>query len=1091
MHREFDPTDNPFRPKSHLPLYIFTAALGVLVAADLWPLLAGWINSPAVPSWNRTQFGFTSAFALLAAVLGGARALFGALEKLGQWKVGADLAVAIACIAAIVMGEPLVAAEVVFIGLLGECLEAVTFDRTQKALGKLSELFPQRCWVIRDGVEVRALTAELVVGDRVVVKPGGIIPVDGVVIDGRSAVDTSALTGESVPVEKGPGDTVLAGSVVQNGSLTVDAKRVSTETVAGRVIDLTGRALKEKSAGERLADKLARYFLPVVLGLAVLAFAVNVGIALGGGTEAKKVSFAAACRVALYPTLAVLVVACPCPLVLATPAAVIAALGRLAGTGVLVKSGAALERLAGVTAFAFDKTGTLTEGRLELGDVLPLTGTADELLRTAATAEGKSEHPIARVITAAVFGSPPVAGLCEASPGSQTPATAVEEFAAIPGGGVRAVAGGSVILVGTRRLMTDNGVSVGEAADALLAQLDLTGQTSLLVARNGELLGAIGARDRVRPEAAGVLSELQALGVNRLSLLTGDRASVAAAVSANLPLSEVRSELLPTDKASAVTSTTAFVGDGVNDAPALATAAVGIAIGSGTDIAAAAGDIVMMGDPLRPLPLLLRLSREMVRVIRQNVLWFGFGVNGVGVLLTGFLWPLFAKADWLDKAPLAGVIYHQLGSLLVLANSMRLLAFERTGTNTLFGRVRSRLGRFDRWVNTVHAHDLFDWLGKRRRVIARTALVLAAVVWLVSGVVVIAADEVGVCQRFGAVEPVMEPGLHYRLPWPVDKVTRVKPAEVKTVEVGFRLLTPEQAKQMEQAKQEQQRVRRPGEGSLSWASSHSDATSRLTDESLLLTGDGNLVEVLATVRYTIANPTAFVLGVQDVTPILRSAAESVLRELAASRAFEELLGLGRPEVERLAFAKLNASVQEASADRLGVRLEGITIHDLHPPQDVVAAYHAVAEAIQKRDKTVNEATAEASRVVSRAADEKVRVVAVATAENTKKVSEAEAARDVFVRWHVARTTLTPAEEMQVGGDPEKRAQLLVVKRYLTELRLSLDASVATLKGRDKILIDADKLPGTRRLFLLDPDLMPNPPPLAFPRGGGSDQRDPP
>lgn len=1075
MHREFDPTDNPFRPKSHLPLYIFTAALGVLVAADLWPLLAGWINSPAVPSWNRTQFGFTSAFALLAAVLGGARALFGALEKLGQWKVGADLAVAIACIAAIVMGEPLVAAEVVFIGLLGECLEAVTFDRTQKALGKLSELFPQRCWVIREGVEVRALTAELVVGDRVVVKPGGVIPVDGVVIDGRSAVNTSALTGESVPVEKGPGDTVLAGSVVQNGSLTVDAKRVSTETVAGRVIDLTGRALKEKSAGERLADKLARYFLPVVLGLAVLAFAVNVGIALGGGTEAKKVTFAAACRVALYPTLAVLVVACPCPLVLATPAAVIAALGRLAGTGVLVKSGAALERLADVTAFAFDKTGTLTEGKLELGDVLPLAGSADDLLRNAAIAESKSEHPIARVITAAV----------------PSPLPVPDEFAAIPGGGVRVVAEGNVILVGTRRLMVDNGVSVPDAADALLARLDQSGQTSLLVARNGELLGAIGCRDRVRPEAAGVLSELRALGVSRLSLLTGDRASVAGAVSANLPLTETQAELLPADKAANVNATTAFVGDGVNDAPALATAAVGIAIGSGTDIAAAAGDVVMMGDPLRPLPLLLRLSREMVRVIRQNVLWFGFGVNGVGVLFTGFLWPLFAKADWLDKAPLAGVIYHQLGSLLVLANSMRLLAFERTGTNTLFGRVRSRLGRFDRWVNTVHAHDLFDWLGKRWRVIVRTSLVLAVAAWLVSGVVVIAANEVGVCQRFGAVEPVMEPGLHYRLPWPMDKVTRVKPAEVKTVEVGFRLLTPEQAQQMEQARQVQQKVRRPGEGSLSWASSHSDATSRLTDESLLLTGDGNLIEVLATVRFTITDPKAFVLGVQDVTPILRSAAESVLRELAASRAFEELLGLGRPEVERLAFAKLNASVQEASADRLGVRLEGITIHDLHPPQDVVAAYHAVAEAIQKRDKTVNEATAEASRVVSRAADEKVRVVAVATAEKTKKVSEAEAARDVFVRWHVARTTLTAEEEKSVGNDPAKRAELLAVKRYLTELRLSLDASVATLKGRDKILIDADKLPGTRKLFLLDPDLMPKTPPLAFPRSGPMDQRDPP
>ncbi|MCU0704324.1 MAG: cation-translocating P-type ATPase family protein [Fimbriiglobus sp.] len=1078
MHREFDPSANPFRPKSHLLLYLFTAVVGLLLAADLWPLLAGWVNSPsfALPTWSRSQFGFASAFALLAAVLGGARALFGAVEKLGEWKVGADLAVAIAAIAAIVMGEPLVAAEVVFIGLAGECLEAITFDRTQKALGKLSELFPQRCWILRDGIEVRVLTTEVVAGDQVIVKPGGKIPVDGIVIDGRSVIDTSALTGESVPVEKGPGDTVLAGSVVQNGSLTVDAKRVSTETVAGRVIDITGKALLEKSSGERLADKLARYFLPVVLGLAVLAFAVNVGIAFASGTEGKKLTFAAASRLALYPTLAVLVVACPCPLVLATPAAVIAVLGRLAGTGVLVKSGAALERLACVNEFAFDKTGTLTEGRLELGDLFPLGGVSpDELLRTAAVAENKSEHPIARVITTAVAG----------------PLPTVEEFAAIPGGGVRAVTGGNVLLVGNRRLMADNGVPVTEAAEAVLARCDQSGQTSLLVARNGELLGAIGCRDRLRPEAAGVLAELQTLGVGRLSLLTGDRTSVATVVAASLPLGEVKAEQLPTDKAAAVNASTAFVGDGVNDAPALASAAVGIAIGSGTDVAAAAGDIVMMGEPLRPLPLLLRLSREMVRVVRQNIIWFGFGVNLVGVLLTGFLWPLFANSDWLDKAPLAGVLYHQLGSLLVLVNSMRLLAFERTTGNTWLGRLRNRLSLFDRWVSTVHAHDVFDWVAKRWKLICRSALAIAAVVWLLSGVVVISADEVGVCQRFGAVEPMMEPGLHYRWPWPIDKVSRVKPAEVKTVEVGFRLLKGEQARQLEQARLEQQRLRnRPGEGSLSWASSHADAASRLTDESLLLTGDGNLVEVLATVRYTIADPKAFVLGVQDVTPILRSTTESVLRELTASQPFEELLGLGRAGLETQAFARLEDQITHTSGRHLGVKLEGVTIHDLHPPQDVVAAYHSVAEAIQKRDRTVNEAIAEASRVVSRAADEKVRMLAVANADAFKKVAEATATRDVFVKWKESRT-LTPDEEQWVGNDPARQEQLLGAKRFLTELRLSLDAAVVSLKGRDKILLDADKLPGTRKLFLLDPELMPKTPPFAVPRTGPIDQRDPP
>ena len=657
MHREFDPTENPFRPKSHLPLYLFTTALGLLVAADLWPLLAGWINSSALPTWNRTQLGFTSAFALLAAVLGGARALFGALEKLGQWKVGADLAVAIACIAAIVMGEPLVAAEVVFIGLLGECLEAVTFDRTQKALGKLSELFPQRCWVLRDGVEVRALTADLVPGDRVVVKPGGRIPADGVVIDGRSGVETAALTGESLPVEKGPGDAVLAGCVVQNGSLTFDVRQVAKQTVAGKVIELTAAALKEKSGGERQADRLARYFLPAVLALAAVTFLVNLGLlSFGTKPDGPKPTTAALAGSAIYPMLAVLVVACPCPLVLATPAAVMAALGRLAGTGVLIKSGAALERLANVTAFAFDKTGTLTEGKLELGDIIPVDGvSADELLAVAACAEAKSEHPIARLILAEAKKR----GLTVAEP---------ETFENFPGGGVVVTVDGSRVVVGNARHQTENGASHDEVV-RLLSPLDATGQTPLLVARDGRVLGVIGARDRLRPEAAGVLADLKSLGIQPLTLLTGDREAVANAVAAELPLTDVRAGLLPSQKAEHLPENTAFVGDGVNDAPALAKASVGIAIGSGTDVAAEAGDVVMMGDPLRPLPLLVKLSRETGRVIHQNIVWFGFGVNLFGVLLTGFLWPLFSSSpEWAKSAPLAAVIYHQVGSLLVLLN---------------------------------------------------------------------------------------------------------------------------------------------------------------------------------------------------------------------------------------------------------------------------------------------------------------------------------------------------------------------------------------------------------------------------------------
>ncbi len=271
------------------------------------------------------------------------------------------------------------------------------------------------------------------------VKPGGHIPVDGIVLDGRSAVDTSALTGESLPADKGPGDEVLAGCVVQNGALTVEAKKVAKQTVAGQVIDLTAQALKDKAPLERYADRLARYFLPAVLALALLTFAGNVFIQLNSTVPpgGAKPTLRAAANVAIYPALAVLVVACPCALILATPAAVIAALGRLAGTGVLIKGGSALERLAGVTAFAFDKTGTLTEGKLELGDIVPFGDATPELvLTTAAAAEQGSEHPLARVIL-------------EAARTRELPVPPPEEFRAHPGGGVSATVDGAAILVGT------------------------------------------------------------------------------------------------------------------------------------------------------------------------------------------------------------------------------------------------------------------------------------------------------------------------------------------------------------------------------------------------------------------------------------------------------------------------------------------------------------------------------------------------------------------------------------------------------------------------------------------------------------------
>lgn len=1104
MHREFNAAESPFRPRSNAVLYAFTGLLVALLVADLWQTLAGWLRGFGLdlPIWNSREF-LGVRFALVAAVLGGARVLYASLEQLTAGKIGADLAIAVACIAAILIGEPLVAAEVVVIGLVGECLEAATFDRTQRALRGLAELFPTRCWILREGVETRVLTAELIVGDRVVVKPGAKIPADGVVLDGRTALDTSALTGESLPREVGPGDAVLAGTVVQNGSVTVDVKKVASETVAGRVIDLTASALRDKGNAERLADRLARYFLPAVLGLATLTFAFNLWLQLRPTTADKPaVGFNTAARLAVYPTLAVLVAACPCPLVLATPAAVVAALGRLAGTGVLVKGGSALERLATVSCFAFDKTGTLTEGKLELGDVLPLGSThSDELLRIAATAEARSEHPIAKLIESA------------ASDRGSSP-DEVATFEAHPGGGVTATTtSGASITVGTRRLLESREIPASDEVSALLARLDVTGQTALLVARDGVVLGAIGARDRVRPEAAAVLAELRELGISPIIMLTGDREPAANAVAAGLHLTEVRAELLPAAKAEVVSKLpTAFVGDGINDAPALACATVGIAIGSGTEIAAAAGDVVMLGDPLRPLPMLVRLSRETAKVIRQNIVWFGFGVNLVGVIVTGWLWPLFApSAEWFERAPLAGVIYHQLGSLAVLLNSMRLLAFERTAVpGSRLGWVRERYQAFDCWLATVHADDLLHAATHRWKLIGSMVLGIAALAWFGSGLTQVAANEVGVVQRFGAVGGDLAPGLHVRWPWPIETVTKVRPAEIRTVEVGFRVLSEEKTRELTRARTAQQTLRRPGvtsnDSAMTWAAAHADNVVRVSDESLLATGDGSLVELLATVRYTIDNPRAYIFGSPDPDAVIRSAAESVFRELAAGQPFLDLLTANRAAFEARAAERLARRLKDVSPEGLGAKLDGLTVHDLHPPQEVVASYHAVAEAIQRRDKAVNDAEADAMRVRRRADEEALRVVRSSEADASKKLADASAIRVTFLAWADARSKLPATEEAKLSAEKEsrikagesaavvekdmseRRQKLLADRRALTEFRLALDAAVQVLRGRDKILIDADHLPGKRHLLLMDPEL-PRLPIPAVPRIG-PDQREP-
>ena len=1071
MHREISHTEDVFGRASNLGLYLLTALLALLIGRDLAPYLMQWLGTQDVgldsKPWTREFFGFR--FATIAAVVGGARVLFHSLEALFEGRFVADLAIAIACIAAILIGEPLVAAEVVFIGLIGECLEAFTFARTQHGIRKLVEVFPLRCWVMRFGQEVRVFTNQVGVGDRVVVKPGGKIPVDGVVVEGRSAVDTSPLTGESLPVDRGPGDEVLAGSINQFGQLSIETRKIAEHSVAGRVIELTARALKDKAPIERQVDRLAKWFLPAVLGAAALVFLFNLIYQVGPFRAPElRLSVAAAARLSLYPTLAVLVVACPCALILATPAAVIAALGRLAGTGVLIKGGSVLERLANVQAFAFDKTGTLTEGRLELGDVAGFNGSeSTDVIHAAALAEQGSEHPLGRLI------------VNEARARSLT-LQSVADFQAHPGAGVSARIDDARLLVGTRRLLEEQGIAVSDEVSAFLTRLDRTGQTALLVARDGTVIGAIGARDKIRPEAADALQELRNAGM-RISLLSGDRLAVARNVAEELKIDDVHAELMPAAKAELIAAApkTCFVGDGINDAPALARASVGIAVGSGTDVAAEAGDVVMMGEPLRHLPLLLRLSRETMRIIRQNIFYFAFGVNAVGIILTGIIWPLFATSPELfDKAPLVGVLYHQAGSLLVLLNSMRLLMFERAAGRT-WSRWKERYAIFDLWLERNFKIDnIVHEVSHRWRQITVGLGVIALGVWLISGFVVVEPDEAAVVLRFGKAEEDLGPGLYWRYPWPVETARKVKPREVKVVAIDFRQRGDEE---------DDEDLPATRDGGLTWTSEHGDQLR--PRESAMLTGDDQLVEVFASVHFTIDNPRQYLFASRRPKAIMRSATEAALREVVSGRAFLDLLTVARSEFQEEVTRKLEKRLTEIVPGGLGIRIGGVTVHDLHPPREVVPAYYEVAKAMQARDQQINEAHAEAYRKKKRAEEDAQRMIDQSLVVANAKHNDAETAREHFLSWHRTRTELRFREEWQLlddvlreiadGKDVQKawkncesrRQELRETRRYLTDFRLTWDALTFVLRGRDKIIIDADKISGRRHLFLIDPDLV--------------------
>ena len=547
--------------------------------------------------------------------------------------------------------------------LLGRWLEQRARGHTSDAIRKLIGLQPRTATVLRDGRPHEIGVDEMQVGDTVLLRPGERVPVDGEVIAGSSPVDESMLTGESVPADKGEGDRVFAGTVNGNGSMQFRATQIGRDTALAQIVTMVERAQASRAPVERLVDRVTARFVPAVLLTAAATFAIWSFLA----PQPWFVN-------ALLMTVAVLVIACPCALGLATPTAIMVGMGRGASLGILIRNAEALEVAHSVDVVVFDKTGTLTEGRPRLASVYAAGLPDDQLIALVAAVETSSEHPVARAVTQAA-----------SDRGLTVPQWS--DFFASPGRGARATVGGRMVIVGNRALMGGNGVGLGPVADAI-DEMSGRGETILIVAADGEAIGVLGVSDTVKPGAAAAVRELREMGV-RTVMLTGDNRKTAEAVARAVGIDEVVAEVLPGDKADQVAnlksggSRVAMVGDGINDAPALALADLGVAIGSGTDVAIEAADVTLTSSDPRGVADAIRLSRTTMRTIRQNLFWaFFYNVLLVPVA-AGVLYPVFAGGSvpsvltpilgefgFLNPIAAAGAM--AISSVTVVTNSLRL-----------------------------------------------------------------------------------------------------------------------------------------------------------------------------------------------------------------------------------------------------------------------------------------------------------------------------------------------------------------------------------------------------------------------------------
>lgn len=962
--------------------YAFAALVGVLLALN-------WLGI------FRTFLGIDTA--VFVTMLAGYKTFYNSISALLEKRISADIALCVAVIAALAVGQYLAAAEAMFIVLVGEGLESYPAGRTSAAIARFVQQLPRTARIVRNGREEEVAAESLVVDDLILVRAGERIPADGVIQDGFSAVDESSITGEPLPREKQPGDEVFSGAMNGGGLLQVRVSRAGSDTTLARVIKLVEEAQQKRAPVERLADQVVKYFLPALLLAGALTFYFTRD---------------------WLRTVSVLIVACPCALILATPTAMVAAIGGLARRGILVRGAAVLQRAARVGTIVFDKTGTITEGQFEIIQIIALDRDQQALLALAAGAERASDHALGRVIVAEAERR----GVSALIP---------ERAQVLPGRGVECAFEGRTVRVGNAAFLEQAGI---RNTAALLEEADRLGASAVLVSDGDRLAGGILLRDRLREGVRESMVGFDRLGITRKVMLTGDRRRAAEAIAREAGISELEAELLPEQKLERIRALmaqgpVAMAGDGINDAPALASASVGIAVSGASDITAEAADVVYLPRNLEKLPKLFDVSRRAVSTAWQNIILFAGVVNVAAVVCaaTGVI------------GPIGAALTHQLSSFFVMMNSLRLLRVERSEsrfarhTSALVAGLRSRTALPQAWDRLRNVTGRIDipagsrWVMARRRLLARPALALLLLLTVLNGAYVIRPDEVGIIQRFGRkLPPYSQPGLHYKLPWPIERLTRIQSRRVRRLEIGFR--SNSNSPDAEPAVYE-------------WNVQHARGRfQRKPEESLMLTGDQNMIELNATVHYDLIHPDDFLFRQFDGEATFRAAAESAIQSVVTVTGLDELLTAGRVAIEQKAQRELQTRLDRYGA---GIRVISLRLEDVHPSMEVVDAFRDVSGAYEEKSRLVNEAEGYRNEQV-----------ALARGNARGRIENASA-------YSIGRVN-------RAAGDASRFEQREIAFRAnpgTTETRLYLETIEQVLPGKRKLIIDHTK--SARRLFLME------------------------